>query len=246
MGDREEKACGKGAQSFDTLRFEIRTAPIAYDSCHFYAPFRYETEVEIPPGQYRIEIGFMDDRTFGRAEVPVTVPRYPGEQLSISGIVLARRFRDLQLQPPELLAPLSPMPLPDIPTEPAKSATALPERYLPLITKGVEVTPTAKVRFKKKGQFYFYVQVYEPRSSETPQPSLNLSLRIVNNKTKEVVRQLQPVNAAPYQLPHSPVIPIGGGILIANLRKGTYTLQAKATDSTGASTSWQSVAFAVQ
>jgi hypothetical protein len=216
------------------------------EPCEFYVPFRYETEVEIPPGQYRLQIGFLDDQTFGRTGALVTVPPDAGEQLSISGIVLARRFRDVQLQPPGLPVGVSPMPFADTRVESANSVTALPGRYLPLITKDFEVTPTAESRFKRKDRFYFYVQVYEPRRSKTPRPLITLGLRIVNSKTGEVVRQLQPVNAAPYELPDNPVVPIGGGILVAELRKGAYTLQAQATDSTGASTKWQSVDFAVE
>jgi hypothetical protein len=217
-----------------------------FDECYFYAPIRYETQIEMTPGQYHLEIGFMDNGKFGRAVAELTVPSYPGDQLSISGIVLARRFRDLQLQLPKLPIAVRGTYVPDIPTVPTKSATALPQKYLPLITKGIEVTPTANVRFKRRGQFYFYVQVYEPRGPNTPLPSVNLNLRIVSDKTNEIVRQLQPVNAAPYEVPESPIIPIGGGVLIANLPKGSYDLEAQATDSTGASTPWRSVAFAVE
>ncbi|MGH9686524.1 MAG: hypothetical protein ACRD5K_05470 [Candidatus Acidiferrales bacterium] len=222
-----------------------KLANFLFDECYFYAPIRYETQIEIAPGQYHLEIGFMEDGKFGRAVAPLTVPNYSGEQLSISGIVLASRFRDLQSQPPELPIGATSTLFRNTPTVPARSATALPGKYLPLITKGIEVTPTANVRFKRKGQFYFYVQVYEPRP-ETPLPSVNLNLRIVSDKTNEVVRQLQPVNAAPYQSPGNPIIPVGGGVLIDNLPQGSYQLQAKATDSTGASTEWQSVSFAVE
>ncbi|MGA9882734.1 MAG: hypothetical protein WBQ34_03340 [Candidatus Acidiferrales bacterium] len=217
-----------------------------FDECYFYAPIRYETQIEIAPGQYHLEIGFMDGRKFSRAVAELTVPSYPGDQLSISGIVLASRFRDLQSQPPRLPIGATSTYFRDAPTVQARSVTALPEKYLPLITKGIEVTPTANVRFKRKGQFYFYVQVYEPPNSAAQQPSVNLNLRIVSDETNEVVRQLQPVNAAPYEVPNSPIIPIGGGVLIANLPKGTYELQAQATDSTGATTPWRSVAFAVE
>lgn len=240
-----DEAMRRGDNSLvNTLEFIL--APFEQDTCTFFAPIRYETQIEIAPGQYHLEIGFMDDRKFGRAEVPLTVPSYRSGQLSISGIVLARRFRDLQLQQPELPIAVPSTFFRDTPTVPAKSATALPERYPPLVTQAIEVTPTANVRFTRKGQFYFYLQVYEPQSSEMPQPSVNLNLRMVNSETNEVIRQLKPVNAAPYRLPDSLVIPVGGGILIANLPKGSYQLQAQATDSTGASTEWQSVAFAVE
>jgi hypothetical protein len=236
----------RGDDNSLAVRLWYKLDRLLSDDCSFSIPVRYETQIEITPGQYHLEVGFMDGPKFSRAVVPLIVPSYRSGQLSISGIVLARRFRDLQLQPPELPIAVPSAPLRDTPTVPAKSATALPEKYLPVVTKGIEVTPTADALFKRKGQFYFYVQVYEPRSSEPPRPFVNLDLRIVNNKTEEIVRQLQPVNAAPYQSPGNPIIPIGGGILIADLPKGSYQLQVRATDSTGASTEWRSVAFSIE
>lgn len=214
--------------------------------CLFMAPFRYETEVEIPPGEYRLQIGFLDGKKFGRGEVPLTVPNYGREQLSISGIALARRFRDLQMEPPESPSTVAPRTFREIPTKPTESPIALPQNYAPLISDGAEITPTANTRFEKKSPFCYFFQIYEPLWAKQPHPEVRALLRIVDAITRNVVRQVKPIDATSYAQPGNSLIPIGGRLDLSNLPTGAYELEAKATDSTGASTEWQSVGFTIQ
>jgi len=214
--------------------------------CPFVAPFRYETQVEMPPGEYRLQIGFMDGKKFGRAEVPLMVPKYAHEQLSISGIVLARRFRDLQTEPPESPSTVAPKNFRDVPMKPAESPVALPQNYAPLVSDGAEITPTANTLFEKSDPFCYFFQIYEPLWAKQLHSGVEAQLRIMDARTGRVVRQARPIDAARYGRPGSPLIPIGGRLDISNLPAGAYELQARATDSTDANTIWQSVAFSVE
>jgi hypothetical protein len=214
--------------------------------CSFAAPFRYETQVEMPPGKYRLQIGFVDGKKFGLTEVPLTVPSYRSEELSISGIALARRFRNLQLQTPETPAAVSPRKFEQFPMQGAESPIALPQNYAPLVSRGAEVTPTANTRFQKKGPLCFFFQIYEPPSSQPQQARVKAEMQIVDTTTARVVRQVKAIDAAPFAQPGNPLIPISGRLNISELPDGAYELQAKATDSSGASTQWQSAAFVVQ
>ena len=222
-------------------------ARFVHGRCVFRSPFRYETQVAIPPGKYRLQVGLMDGKTFSRAEVSVSIPKYRGGQLSLSGIALARRFRDIKTEPPAE-SPISfpPRKLDDLPMRRAKSPIALPQNYAPLVSDGVEVTPTANTKFDRNGPFCFFFQIYEPLRPKEAQVKVEAQLRIVDAKTGNVVSQIKPIDAAAYAEPGNPLIPIGRRLDISALPPGTYELQAQATDSTSASTEWQSVAFAVQ
>jgi hypothetical protein len=214
--------------------------------CPYFAPFRYETQIEMAPGEYRLQVGLIDGEKFGRAELPLTVPSYRREQLNMSGIALARRFRDLQTQPPESPSMVAPRDFSEVPTKPTQSPIALPQNYAPLMSDGAEVTPTANTRFEKNDPFCYFFQIYEPPTSQPQHPRVEAYLRIVDATTGRIVRQVKPIDAASYAQPGKPLIPISGRLDISNFPTGAYELQAQATDSTGASTDWRSVTFAVK
>lgn len=193
----------------------------------FYEPTRYNTQLALPPGAYLLKFGLWNGDKFGRAEIPITVTPVDPSKLAIGGVALVRRYRAAGSNGEAIPASLA-------------------ETYPPLVTQETEVTPTADSHFKKGGPFHFYLQLYEPIASSGPQPVVTLHLQIVNLKTGNIVKKLLPANAAPYATPGNPVIPIGGGIIISKLPKGTYQLQAQATDSTGAATPWRSADFTIK
>ena len=214
--------------------------------CLFTAPFRYEKQIQIAPGNYHLQIGFMDGDNFGSAEVPVTVPSYRGDRLRISGIALARRFRDIQMEVPESPTAASARKFDEFPMQTAESSTSLPESYAPLLADGAEITPTANTRFDKNSPVCFYFQIYEPLWSEQPQAKVEAQLRIVDAKTGRLMAQIKPVDATSYAQAGNPLISIGRRIDVSALPTGSYQLRAKATDSTGASTEWRSVTFVIE
>ena len=199
------------------------TAPV---SCVAAGP-SYETQVYLPPGDYRLQVALMDGKKFGRAEIPLTVDGYDGKHLAISGIALARRYRDASGGSDQM-------------------PTALPVAYVPLLSQGVELTPTADTTFDKTAPVYFYFEAFEPPSDAPPALTVQAHLRIADAITGQVKNDLKPVSAAPYMKPGEPVIPIGGGINIGNLPSGSYRLEVQATDSAGSSTPWHTANFTVQ
>ena len=117
---------------------------------------------------------------------------------------------------------------------------------MPLVSKGVEVAVTANAHFKKGDSLCFYFEVYEPQVAGQSETTVEARLRIVDAKTGEVKRGLQPGSATPFIKPGDPVIPLGGGIDISNLPKGAYRLEVQATDSTGKSTAWRATNFTIE
>jgi len=55
-----------------------------------------------------------------------------------------------------------------------------------------------------------------------------------------------PITAAPYLKAGSSIIPVGRGMDISKLPKGSYRLDVQATDSTGKSTARRSTNFTVE
>jgi hypothetical protein len=190
-------------------------------------PNHYETEIHLPAGEYELRIIFSEGKTFGRVDIPITVESNDGKQLAVSEIALAKRFRET-------------------PADSAEASPKLPVRYAPLVSKGVEIPVTANTHFKKGESFCFYFEVYEPEVAGQLVTTVEAGLRIVDAKTGEVKIALQPGSATPFINPGNPVIPLGGGIDISNLPKGSYRLEVQATDSAGKRTAWRATYFTIE
>jgi hypothetical protein len=204
-----------------------------------HSPRAYETDVSLPAGQYRLEAVVSDTGAFGRAETSFTVPAAEPQHLALSDVFLGKRFR---LPQSAYHDPSQPM-----------------GAYHPLVSKGVEYSPTLKTVFHAGEPFLFYFQVHEPELASLPActpsivttgrrcaPTVVANLRIVNVRTGTVARNLHPIEAASYVEPGISAIPIGGGIHISNLPRGPYRLEVQAWDSSGRRTPWRSVDFTIE
>lgn len=221
-------APGENSMYWDTEWFTPTGWPGAMGcSDVFYEPARYETQLELPPGTYQLNVGVWNGHKFGRAELPLKFEPYDPTKLAISGLALVGRFREVG--PNTIVLPRS-----------------LSSRYPPLIANGIEIAPAADSDFTKDGPIRFYLQLYEPQDIGAQPPIVSLYVQIRDAKTGRVVKQLQAINAAPFTTPGNPVIPIVSTIDITSLVDGFYELQAQATDSTGEATPWESAYFTVE
>ncbi len=190
-------------------------------------PNRYETQFDLPPSEYQIRAILSDGVKFGRQQVPLTVQNFDGKQLAISEMALSRRIRKVSSESPT-------------------GSTRMSEGYLPLVSKGIEITPTADTRFKKGEPLYTYFEVYEPELAANSGITVEAHLKIVDANTGSVRMNLQALNAAPYVKAGSSVVPIGRGISLKSLSKGLYRLEVQAGDSTGKSTRWRTADFSIE
>jgi len=190
-------------------------------------PDRYETQFDLPPGEYDVRAVLSDGENFGRQQVPLAVDSFDTKQLAISEIALSRRFRKVS---------------PESPTETNRAAGG----YLPLVSKGVEITPTADTRFKTGEPLYAYFEVYEPQLAAKSAITVEAHLRVVDAKTGNLKMNLQAVNVAPYIKAGSLVIPIARGINLRNLSYGAYQLEIRASNSMGKSTPWRAANFSIE
>jgi hypothetical protein len=196
---------------------------------------RYETQLNLPLGEYDLRVALSDGTSFGRAEIPLTVDSYDRKELAVSAVSLCKQIQDASAYSPH-----------HAPKLPGSWTAKLPGNYVPLVSKDIEFKPTGNTRFKKAETLYTYFGVYEPLLVGQPSTAVEIRVHIVDLKTGEVRSDSPPVSATPYVKAGSPMIPIGRRTNISNLPKGSYRLDVQATDSAGKSTPWRSATFTVE
>ena len=197
-----------------------------YDRDSSMIPDGYETEIDLPPGEYEIRAVISDGEKFGRQQMPLAVKRPDDKQASISDVALCRRERKI------------PVEVQDVPAKMSGS-------YIPLVSKGVEFTPTADLNFKRNEMLYAYFEVLDPGNSMQATTRVKAQLKIVDVKTGEVKVEYESVDAARYATGGSSLIRIARGIDLNSLAEGEYQLKVRATDPAGTSTEWRTATFVV-
>jgi len=204
----------------------IKTALDSSDP--FWLPTRYETQVNLPAGDYDLEVVLNDGWNFGRAEMPLTIEAYDGKQLALSLVALCKRLRSA-----------------DAAAKEAAQASFAPQ-YVPLVSNGILYTLDGDTNFKKGESVFAYFEVYEPQPPEKPATPVSVHLRILDSNTSKIKEDFAPVDAASYKQAGSSVLRIGRKIPIDQLPKGNYRLEVQATTPTGGSTTWRAANFTVE
>jgi hypothetical protein len=196
---------------------------------------RYERQLTLPPGEYDLRIVLGDGTRFGSAEIPLAVDGYDKTKLALSGLSLCQRISDVAAYSSQ-----------NRPTLPGAWGQKLPASYEPLMSRDVEFKPTGNTHFKKGGTLYAYFEIYEPLVEGQSPTGVQIKIRIVDLKTGEAISDAQPISAAPYIKAGTPIIPVGRGMDISKLPKGSYRLDVQANDSAGKSTPWRTASFSVE
>jgi len=211
------------------IKPDVASIEVALDSSDpFWIPTRYNTQMDLPPGEYKLQVVLSDGWNLGRAEMPLTLAPYDRKELALSSVVLCKRLRDAAVAAKE-----------------AAAANFAP-RYLPLVSKGIEFSPAGDASFAKDSQFFAYFEVYEPLLAQEPATSVKVQMRILDSGTGTVKAAFAPLDAAPYKDPESAVFRVARTILIRELPKGAYRLEVRAQDSAGGITDWRGADFTVE
>jgi len=190
-------------------------------------PDYYETQVELPPGKYNFRAVLSDGEKFGRAEAPLVIDSYDGKALGLSSVMLCKRFRDAHVAAVE-----------------AAAANFAPQ-YIPLVSKGIQVTPSGDTRFKAGEPLIPYFEIYEPLLVQAPATTVQAHFRILDAKTGQV-RDNFAVDAAPYEQPGKWAIPIARPIATDKMAKGDYRLEVQASDSAGRTTAVRTATYTIE
>ena len=186
-------------------------------------PTSYQTQVEVAPGDYRLEFVLTDGEKFGRATAPVKVDDFNTGDFAISGIALCKRYRQVAGEP--------------------RPPTQAPQ-FIPLVSGGTQFTPTGDTRFHKGEPFISFFEVNMPQDDNAAR-TMKLQVKITDIKTGDVKLNsgLEPLNLS-FNVGHRS-IPVVRKISIDALPAGLYNLELQVSDS-GQKTKWSAASFTVE
>jgi hypothetical protein len=191
-------------------------------------PTRFDTQVELPVGDYELRVVVSDGKNFGRAQVPLRVKGFEGHHLTISDVVLAGIGRDASWVAREA-ASVSPAPV--IPT--------------PLVSRNIQFFPAVDMHLPRHSPLSFYFEIYEPQL-KTEAVAVYYGIRISDLQTGSLAMNTGPISAAEWMSAGNTVIPIGLKVATDKLKKGSYRLEVQASDSAGRETEWRQAAFTIE
>jgi len=212
------------------IKLDFSSIETALDSSDpFWMPTRYKTQMDLPPGEYKLEVALSDGWNLGLAEMPLTVAPYDRKGLALSSVAVCERLRDAGVAAKE-----------------ATTANFAPQ-YVPLVSKGIEFGLAGDASFGKDSALFAYFEVYEP-SSQDPATSVTMQMRILDSGTNAVKAEFAPVNVSPYRESDNGLsrLRVAQKIPLRELPHGTYRLEVRAQDSQGGTTAWRGAEFKVE
>jgi hypothetical protein len=195
------------------------------------APQRFETQVDLPPGEYTIKVVLSDGKDFGRAQSKMIVGNNITKALALSTIAICRRTQEAHTS--SFRGKMA-------------SASLVSTNYVPLISKKVEYKPTGNTRFESLESFDVYFEIYEPLVNGRSAAQVTIAMKIVDVGTGGVTMDLPSLNVAPFEVASNPVICIGRKVDTKKLPIGAYELEIQAIDSKGRRTAWQKASFTIE
>jgi hypothetical protein len=191
-------------------------------------PTRFHTQLELPPGYYRLRVFVSDGKSVGEAVIPLHVETFDKDRFGVSDIILAGIVRDASSLQRE-----------------AASVYPAPMNPTPLVSKDVQFLPTVDSHVPKHTPLSFYFEIYEPLL-ETQMPTVSFSVRITNLKSNSLVMNTGPMSAGDWVVAGNAVIPIGLQLNVDKLKRGSYRLEVQASDSGGRESEWRAANFNIQ
>jgi len=198
-------------------------------------PDRYETQMELAPGKYELQVVVSDGEKFGTARVPVRVDR-PTRELGMSDVLLCNRFE----REPE-----------------GAAAAARAPKYVPLKENGVVFTPAGDMRFLENDTVVSFFEIYGPGGKHDG--SSRFRMKLMNAKTGDVVvmdrwRTVEAAEGAAKAVwgtseaeaaENNLRIPVVVGMSLGELPAKAYVLDIEVVNEAGEAVTKRSQAFSV-
>jgi hypothetical protein len=191
-------------------------------------PSRFNTQVELHPGDYDVHVVVSDGHKFGQARMPLQVVPVSSQALTISDIALNGILRDASWLLREATW-VSPAPL--VPS--------------PLVSKRAQFIPVADARLPKNSSLPLYFEIYEPLLADR-RAEVYFRMKITDLKDGTLVVNAGPTSAAQCVIPGNVVIPIALKVDTDKLHNGAYQIEIQASDSAGRTTEWRMAKFEIQ
>ena len=191
-------------------------------------PSRFNTQVELRPGDYDLHVVVSDGHKFGQARVPLRVESIDSQALTISDLALNGILRDASWLLRDA-AMVSPAPL--VPS--------------PLVSKQAQFIPVPEARLQKNSSLPLYFEVYEPLLADRS-VEVYFRMKITNLKDGTLVMNAGPTSTPECVIPGNVVIPIALKVDTDKLQSGPYKIEVQASDSAGRTTEWRAAKFEIQ
>jgi hypothetical protein len=204
-------------------------------------PTRYEAQINLPAGNYKMRIVLTDGKNLGSAELPLTVESYDPKSLAVSGIVFSRRSTNMAVEWPKYVQNKKDA---DQTKLTAGEGSTAPD-YVPLVSNGIGITPTGDTCFHSGDRLLSYFEVYEPMLA-SGQSKVQFEARVTDAQTGSVKIDFGLRSTDTYAHAESSIIPIGLELPLDKLPNGAYSVEVQASDSTGKQTPWRSASFTVE
>lgn len=191
-------------------------------------PMHYDSQFNVASGQYKLKVVFSSgDGSFGKAEMPLSIDSYDSKKFGLSGIAFSKEVRRVS----DLDVGLD---------------TVLLENKTPLVSSGMELTPSGSNTFSKSGPAAVYVEVYDPLLVEQAPPKVGLQMRIVDRKTGDQKLDTGFISMAANIRSGNAMVPCGLKMPVETLAPGMYRAELKAIDTAGNASVVRQADFAVQ
>ena len=192
------------------------------------ATFTYQNSFQIAPGSYNLKVVLGGEgEKFGKYEMPLVIEPYDGTKLHLSEIVLS-----------DHLQPISEMT--------AGIEEQLLEERTPLVSRGVQVTPSPGRHFKKTGRVGLYVEVYEPMLAKPTPPRVGITYMIYDKKSNQAIHTSKTILLQEFMEKENTVIPVGLLVPLGGIQPGEYRLEVVARNDSGGVSNKQFTDFVVE
>ncbi|MBI4166917.1 MAG: VWA domain-containing protein [Acidobacteria bacterium] len=192
------------------------------------AKISYENSFEISPGTYRLKIVMSGGgEKFGKYEMPLVIEPFDGKKLHLSGVALSDN-----MQPVSQIT--------------AGIEEQLLEERTPLVSNGIQLTPSPSHHFKKSEKVGMYVEVYEPLLAQASPPRVGITFKIFDKKSNQMVHTSNTILLQDFIEKDNTVIPVGLLVPIDKIQPGEYRLEVIARNGAGGVSDAHSTEFVVE
>jgi hypothetical protein len=191
-------------------------------------PSRFNTAVELRPGDYVVHVVVSDGHNFGQEQMPLRVEAIASQALALSDIAANGILRDASslLRDAAMVSPLALVPA-------------------PLVSKQTQFIPVPEERIWKSSSLPLYFEVYDPLLADR-NPEVYFRMKITNLKDGVEELSAGPMSVANFVIPGNVVVPIALNVDTGKLRSGAYRIEIQASDSMGQAAEGRSAKFEIQ
>jgi hypothetical protein len=190
-------------------------------------PASYETQIELPPGEYKLRVVLGDGESFGLADSLFSIEPDDPAALAVTSLILCDRFRNASA------------------AEKEDNAASLAPLYVPLVSRGAQFYPVADPRNLSGQRLFVYFDVEDARVLDGS-TKVRMQMKIAQAKHGEVAFDSGPVDLSSWFAAGSSVAHVADEIKVDNLQLGSYRIEVQASDSAGRTSAVRSVSFAVE